>query len=69
MTDGSEMLTFPGPGSYKIDWSPGTVRVPLKTAPSGHLVFIVDAYGKLHKKAGGIQPQSFTLHTNVEGNC
>ncbi len=46
MTDGKEVLSFPGPGGYEIKGAPGTVEVPLKTAPSGHLLFVVDAFGK-----------------------
>ena len=65
MTEGKEMLTFPGPGGYKVEWSPGTVHVPLQTAPSGHLVFVVDAFGKISTRTGGMVPQSFTLHTHV----
>ena len=38
MKDGGECLTFPGPGGYKIEWSPGTKRLPMVPAPSGHLV-------------------------------
>ena len=35
---GKEFLAFPGPGGYKIEWSPGTRLLPMTTAPSGHLV-------------------------------
>ena len=67
MTDGKEQLTFPGPGGYKIEWAPGAVHVPLRAAPSGHLVFVVDSYGKIRARSGGVPDKSFTLHTNVHG--
>ena len=38
MRGGKEVLTFPGPGGYKIEWSPGTIHHQLVQAPSGHLV-------------------------------
>ena len=38
MRGGKECLSFPGPGGYKIEWSPGTVHHALVQAPSGHLV-------------------------------
>ena len=45
MTEGKEYLTFPGPGGYTITWSPGTVRLPLHTTPSGHLAVPIDSFG------------------------
>ncbi len=35
---GRELMAFPGPGGYKIEWSPGTKLLPMVKAPSGHLV-------------------------------
>ena len=35
---GKEILALPGPGGYKIEWSPGTKLLPMQPAPSGHLV-------------------------------
>ena len=35
---GKEILALPGPGGYKIEWSPGTKLLPMQAAPSGHLV-------------------------------
>ena len=44
LRDGKEMLVFPGPGGYKIEWSPGTKRLPMISAPSGHLVVPCDKF-------------------------
>ena len=45
MTPGAEYLTFPGPGGYHTEWSPGTIHIPLDRAPSGHLVIRSDRFG------------------------
>ena len=44
---GHEMMAFPGPGGYKIEWSPGTMLLPMTGAPSGHLVIPSDRYEEL----------------------
>ena len=44
MREGKEQLVFPGPGGYKILWSPDTKIMPLDTSPSGHLVFNCNFY-------------------------
>ena len=41
---GKEMIAFPGPGGYKIEWSPGTKLLPMTAAPSGHLVIPCDHF-------------------------
>ena len=41
---GKEMMVFPGPGGYKIECSPGTERLPMIPAPSGHLVIPCDKF-------------------------
>jgi len=41
---GLEMIAFPGPGGYKIEWSPGTKLLPMVPAPSGHLVIPCDRF-------------------------
>ena len=41
---GKEMIVFPGPGGYKIEWSPGTKRLHMVPAPSGHLVIPCDKF-------------------------
>ena len=37
-------LILPGPGGFKLQLSPGSVRLPLKAAPSGHLILPVTNY-------------------------
>ena len=44
---GQEILAMPGPGGYKIEWSPGTKLLPITSAPSGHLVIPCDKYDKV----------------------
>ena len=55
------MLTFPGPGGYRIDWSPGTVHFPLRQAPSGHLVIPCDSFNDVPKETGGIRTEGIAL--------
>ena len=60
--EGLEYLTFPGPGGYRIEWSPGSVRIPLTPAPSGHLLMMADRFGSLKPpKAGGLPAKTMTL--------
>ena len=47
LREGKEQLVFPGPGGYKIEWSPGTKIMDPKSAPSGHLVFNCDIYDEV----------------------
>ena len=44
---GKEVLAMPGPGGYKIEWSPGTKLLPITAAPSGHFVIPCDKYDKV----------------------
>ena len=48
------MLIFPGPGDVEISLPPGSLRVPLEKAPSGHLVMVIDEYQKLIAHTGGV---------------
>ena len=48
---GKEMMVFPGPGGYKIEWSPGTKRLPMTTSPSGHFVIPCDKFDEVNKHA------------------
>ena len=61
LEDGKEMMTFPGPGGYQINWSPGTVRIPMEQAMSGHLMVACDNYDLLPQNRGGIEPAISTL--------
>ena len=64
---GKEMLVFPGPGGYKIEWSPGTKMLPMKNAPSGHLVVLCDEFEKLPKSKDAKESIAFwTDHSNKE---
>ena len=44
---GQEMIAFPGPGGYDIDWSEGTKCHPLVITPSGHLALEIDHFDTL----------------------
>jgi len=46
---GKEMIVFPGPGGYKIEWSPGSQLLPMVSAPSGHLVIPCDRYAEVDR--------------------
>ena len=47
---GRELIAFPRPGGYKIQWSPGTKLLPMVKAPSGHLVIPCDRFSELPKE-------------------
>lgn len=49
LRQGKEMIVFPGPGGYRIEWSPGTKRLPMIAAPSGHLVIPCDKFAEVDK--------------------
>ena len=46
---GKPMMAMPGPGGYKVEWSPGSKLLPLVHAPSGHLVIPCDEFGSVPK--------------------
>ncbi|CAE8619736.1 unnamed protein product [Polarella glacialis] len=64
--EGKERLSFPGPGGYSIEWSPGTLHFDLEVAPSGHYVIPCDSFDLLSNTAaggsGGLPPASVILH-------
>ena len=62
MTPGKECLTFPGPGGYKVEWSPGTMHFPLEQAPSGHLIMPTGEFDKLSRQTGGLPQRATTFH-------
>jgi hypothetical protein len=67
LRQGKEMIAFPGPGGYKIDWSPGTKLLPMIPSPSGHLVIPCDRFGELPKGKESTEQLSFcTDHYNPE---
>ena len=58
---GKEAMVFPGPGGYKIEWSPGTKILPMVPAPSGHLVIPCDRFADADTTAAG---DVLTFHTD-----
>ena len=64
---GKELIAFPGPGGYKIEWSPGTKLLPMVPAPSGHLVIPCDRFAELPKGKNNTEQISFwTDHSKSE---
>ncbi len=64
---GKEMIAFPGPGGYKIEWSPGTKLLPMTHAPSGHLVIPCDRFEELPTGSNEeMQIAFWTDHTKPE---
>ena len=62
---GKEMIAFPGPGGYTIEWSLGTKLLPMTAAPSGHLVIPCDHFHEA-VNAKPAEPLVFHIdHTNV----
>ena len=41
---GNHELILPGPGEVEYRWPAGTVSIPLRKAPSGHLVMVIDDF-------------------------
>ena len=66
---GKEMIVFPGPGGYRIEWSPGTKRLPMTSAPSGHLVVPCDRYDKANMVKQDDHLVFMTDHTNGSEPC
>ena len=44
LRQGKQLMAFPGPGGYKIEWSPGTRLLPMEDSPSGHTVIRCDHF-------------------------
>ena len=61
---GKELVAFPGPGGYEIKWSPGTKRLPMAPAPSGHMVIPCDNFDKVKDDRCNDQISFITDHTN-----
>ena len=51
LREGKEMIVFPGPGGYRIEWSLGTKRLPMVPAPSGHLAIPCDNFAEVDRHA------------------
>ena len=67
MCAGRELLASPGPGGYKIEWSPGTKLMSLESTPSKHLVIPCDNFDEIKQTSGGEQLALITDHINGEG--
>ena len=65
MTPGKEALIFPGPGGYEIKLEPGYTRIPLKSAPSGHLCIPTDHFDRVPRAVGGLPQASMQLLARV----
>ena len=63
---GKERLSFPGPGGYKIEWSPGTRHFPLKSAPSGHLVVPLGDFSRINPSPGGVAEEVTVFHAHPQ---
>ena len=64
---GKQMIAFPGPGGYKIEWSPGTNLLPMIPAPSGHLVIPCDLFEELPQEGKTTEQLTFwTDHTKSQ---
>ena len=56
------MLSFPGPGGYKIDGSPGTLHFKLEQALSGHLMVPCDRFEDVQANESGLPETTTALH-------
>ena len=65
MGEGKERLTFPGEGGYTIEWSPGTMHIPLEVAPSGHYVIPCDSYENIQQQTGGLEEERTVLLAHI----
>ena len=68
MSEGSEYLTFPGPGGYQVEWSPGTRRYKLERATSGHLMLPCDSFNQVANNQGGLEEIKTTFYTGTPQN-
>jgi hypothetical protein len=64
---GKEMIVFPGPGGYKIEWSPGSRHLEMVQAPSGHLVIPCDRFADLTSPVQEDDVTFWTDHTYGSG--
>lgn len=62
----SRKMILPGPGDIKYVLPPGSLEIPLEKAPSGHLVFVIDAYeSERAGPSGGLVTQGREFHAHL----
>ena len=63
---GHQELILPGQGETEITWPPGTLRLPLSRAPSGHFVLVIDDFERALKHIqGGLPERTLQLHSRT----
>ena len=60
---GARMLHLVGKGDAQLQLPPGSLSIPLRKAPSGHLVMVIDEYDKVSEQKGCVAEASLQLHT------
>ena len=67
MDMGNHQLILPGSGDAQVVWPAGTIKIPLKKAPSGHLVMVVDEFERaLKTRDSAVPPRSVALHSAID---
>ena len=66
---GNHELILPGAGEVQYEWPPGTTRIPLQKAPSGHLVMIIDDYERVIKDPSGLPERTVELLASSPGSA
>ena len=61
---GQDSIVLLGEGGYKIHWSEGSKVIPLKPAPSGHLVIQCDSFEGARSSQAGDALTFVTDHTD-----
>ena len=64
---GRQELVLPGGGDRSESWPAGTTRIPLRKAPSGHLVMIIDEYERAvaNRGSSALPERSLQLHSQT----
>ena len=64
---GRQELVLPGGGERSESWPSGTTRIPLRKAPSGHLVMIIDEFERAVADRGtsALPERSLQLHSQT----
>ena len=59
------MLHLVGKGDVQLQLPPGCLTIPLRKAPSGHLVMVIDEYDKVSEQKEGVAEASLQLHADA----